>query len=378
MRQLIHMLCQCGGSIVPFATQVAVPCAIVSTILKWLEVHCHFHYLVDAFQIKVAAYGSFSSLLGFLVVFRTSQAYSRYWNGGGSMQQMMGSWFDTASSLIAFCKLSKADHEETRRFQHLLLRLFSLLTALALTELEADDEEGSEAFYLRLNRLEVIDVKGLDSKTLTAIRHCDHKMELVFYWLQVVIVEGIEKGVLAIAPPILSRAFMELADGMVMFQDCMKISLLPFPFPYSQATLALLICHWLMTPLMICTWTQSPSVCGIFSFIIVFIFWGLYAIAQELENPFGDDPNDLDAQEIQAQMNERLLLLVTGVASASKPELKSGQSLEDIDLHARQRRSSLGEVCEHTMKSRNAFSLRGKTGTGLDSEVGLLQDSDAA
>ena len=34
--------------------------------------------------------------------------------------------------------------------------------------------------------------------------------------------------------PILTRAYSELASGMVKFHDCLKIARIAVPFPYSQ------------------------------------------------------------------------------------------------------------------------------------------------
>lgn len=375
---MLNLLLQREGSIIPVAVQVATPCAILSGLLKFFEVNelAGFHILFDTFKIKGAAYGSFSSLLGFLVVFRTSQAYNRYWTGGGLMQQMVGSWFDSASSIFAFLKMSKAGSEEIRRFEHLLVRLYSILTALALTELdgpsgEDDDEDG---LLNRLNSLEIIDAQSLDAYTIEAISKSENKMELIYHWMQVVLVDGIERGIVNIPPPILSRAFAELADGMAKFHDCMKIALLPFPFPYSQAALVLLILHWLITPLMICTWTGNPCMAALFSFLIIFIFWGLYAIANEIENPFGDDPNDLDAIEVQRDMNEKLRLLA-GLAGSS-PGLNSNISVEELDSAVITQRSTLKNVWQGKRRVShftNIGSSARRNSHTLDMEP-LLQD----
>mmetsp|Transcript_55357 Transcript_55357/g.161574 ORF Transcript_55357/g.161574 Transcript_55357/m.161574 type:complete len:403 (+) Transcript_55357:126-1334(+) len=343
---MIHLICQMEGSIIPFAVCVALPCAVLSALVKLLQVHeiAGCHILLDVFKIKGSAYGSFSSLLGFLVVFRTSQAYTRYWIGGGLLQQMVGSWFDAASSLSAFCRMSKATKLDVKRFLHLVTRLFSLLSALALVELEGTDEGESEGFFKRLDQLEIIDGQSLDSSTLGAIKRAELKMELVFNWIEVAIVEAIDKGILNIPPPILTRAFMELADGMAKYHDCMKIAILPFPFPYSQATLILLILHWCITPLMMCTWTENAGMAALFSFLIIFIFWGLYAIATELENPFGDDPNDLDAVEVQRDLNAKLLLLISSDVTALLPGLDPSLTSEDLDWSTSTRVSTLRSV----------------------------------
>jgi len=340
------MLCRMEGSVLPFALQCALPCAIISGILKYAEVHAllGFDEFLALYRIKGTAYGAFSSLLGFLVVFRTSQAYSRYWNGGGLMQQMEGSWFDAASSLVAFCRVSKAPADQIVRFQHTMMRLFSILSALALTSLQGADEEDYESLERRLQSLEIIDMETLDSETVKCIQDSGNKMELVFHWIQVVVVDNISSGVLNIAPPILARAFQELADGMVKFHDCMKISLVPFPFPYAQTTLFLLICHWVITPVMVCTWTAQPILAFLFSLLVVLIFWGLYAIATELENPFGDDPNDLDAVEVQCEMNSRLLMLVVSDEVKKSPKLIEDATIEDMANSALKKRACLSTI----------------------------------
>ena len=91
----------------------------------------HFHD-AESVMSNNSIWGGFSFLVGFLVVFRTSQAYSRFWDGGTLTHQMMGDWFDAVSSLVAFCTGSKAGEDKVTNFKHILLRLFSLLHAFGI------------------------------------------------------------------------------------------------------------------------------------------------------------------------------------------------------------------------------------------------------
>jgi len=63
-------------------------------------------------------------------------------------------------------------------------------------------------------------------------------------------------------------------------------------------------------PCVISQWVYHPLWAAVFSFVQVFILWSLNFIAIELENPFGRDVNDLDGRALQADMNDRLLLIV--------------------------------------------------------------------
>merc|ERR1719265_215299 len=105
----------------------------------------------------------------------------------------------------------------------------------------------------------------------------------------------------------------------------------PFPFPYAQMITAMLAVHGLVTPLLIGMLQVHYILCFIFAFISVIVLCSLNLIAQEIENPFGDDENDLRCDEAQMNMNQALLLLLTDTAaalpsfSATQPQAKTGQ-----------------------------------------------------
>merc|ERR1712226_816086 len=109
---------------------------------------------------------------------------------------------------------------------------------------------------------------------------------------------------------------------MVNFHEARKLTQVPFPFPYAQTTEALLLLHWVLSPLVICMWVNLWPWAGIFCFIQVFILWSLNAIAKEIEDPFGEDLNDLDGVDMQREFNTQLLLLLQPV-STQTPTLSS-------------------------------------------------------
>merc|ERR1739838_411426 len=89
---------------------------------------------------ETQAWSGFSFLVGFLIIFRTSQAYARFWDGCKSTHQMRAEWYDACSALIAFtCHASAtatAEKEAIVLFKQTLVRLFSMLNACCLAELE--------------------------------------------------------------------------------------------------------------------------------------------------------------------------------------------------------------------------------------------------
>ena len=72
--------------------------------------------------------------------------------------------------------------------------------------------------------------------------------------------------------------------------------------------------HLIVTPIFVCTLTKSKVWVVCFSVMLVFVLWSLHLIAGELENPFGDDKNDLNMLEMQVDMNESLAALISAEA----------------------------------------------------------------
>jgi len=301
-----------GGSVLPNAAKIAFPCACIGGMIKLIE-HENFWGFkakIKEWDIEPAGFTSFSALLGFLVIFRTSQAYSRYWSGCQLVQQVNGSFYDAVSSIIAFTKMSKAPAEEIATFRRSIICSFSLLTALCYHDLLTTDcDPGSEESIEVMEKFEVIGMHAFTDAHFRALRNAPCRPSLVFHWIQSMIVEKIP-GLLNVPPPILGRAFQELAEGLVKYEDCIKVAFVPFPFQYTQATTWLMFLHWFLAPLTVSTFTHRPSLAFIFTFVLVFTYWALFLIAEELENPFGEDDGDLDLWDMQRHLNSRFRMLL--------------------------------------------------------------------
>eukprot|EP00927_Polykrikos_kofoidii_P021137 TRINITY_DN20114_c0_g2_i1.p1 TRINITY_DN20114_c0_g2~~TRINITY_DN20114_c0_g2_i1.p1 ORF type:complete len:658 (+),score=121.31 TRINITY_DN20114_c0_g2_i1:128-2101(+) len=336
------------GSVFPKAIAMSVPNTIFTTTLVYL-VH---DLKIEALQVFSAEksvmsnnsiWGGFCFVVSFLVVFRTSQAYARFWEGCSSMHKMGAEWFDACSALIAFTRFSKLPKPQIQRFQNVLVRLVSMLHAAALGEIE--ECGGTEAdLHVEAFGFEIIDAEAISEDVLIAIRDSDSKVELIFQMIQQTIVENITTGVLCIPPPILSRSFQEIANGMVHFHDALKISNVPFPFPYAQTCDVLLMLHYFLTPFVLTPWVVRCHWAAFFGFMQIFTFWVLNFIAAELENPFGSDDNDIDGAQLQKEVNSCLrLLLRTGCAPTVSLKLNNE---EDQQLLID--RATLGAKCIRT------------------------------
>lgn len=346
LRVFARML-QFRGSVFPGSMCIALPCAGLTALLKFLMETGDMAFLNEEGYKSIlrdnSCWSGFVFLVGFLTVFRTSQAYARFWDGCTYMHNMRAEWFDACASLVAFCKYADAPDEVVLGFQHILIRLFSLLHAVALADIEdsgSKDHKAVAAF-----KYELVDATALDDESLKAVKKSHAKVEMVFQWIQQLIVENIDNNVLRIPAPILSRAFQEIANGMIAFHDAMKISTVPFPFPYAQTCECLLLLHWICTPFVVSQYVSTPWWGAVFSFLQVFVYWSLNAIAIEIENPFGLDANDIDAGSMQKELNRHLLLLLDPTTKRT-PTLSADISLAftPSNLIGRGHRASLSEI----------------------------------
>lgn len=308
------------GSVFPRAAAVAfVPASLtmlVRLILNFADVQMTQEVL------PLTLYNTFTAVLGFVVVFRTSIAYSRYWDGINSLRTMAAQWYDAAAGVTAFAETSGRPKEEAKAFQVTICRLMYLMHCFALQEV-ADLE--NEDF-------DILDVEGLNESliaTLSQIASPRTKVEKVFQWVQISILNAINTGMIQTPAPIVSRSFAQLNAGMIAFERMATISQVPFPFPYVQMIGCLLAIHSLMTPLLIGTWGDSSeagpgmATCA-FAFFQVFALASLNLTAQEIEQPFGSDPNDLDIVGAQHDMNHSLETLLEAHTQALMTYRPSG------------------------------------------------------
>merc|ERR1740130_298774 len=101
---------------------MAFPCALCCYILHFVirEQTELLKYEQVLSSVGGSVLGGFTTILGFLIVFRSQQAYSRWWEGGSLLQQIRGEWFNAYSGLLAFCSHAHDKEDEVHLYQHKL------------------------------------------------------------------------------------------------------------------------------------------------------------------------------------------------------------------------------------------------------------------
>lgn len=291
-----------SGSVFPKALIWAMPAAVVSMGVHLGMWFLHYRPAAVSAGSVIAALGSFISVLGFMVVFRSNQAWSRYWEGAELVSQMRGQWYNATSSLFAFCSRKPEKQKEVLKFQADLVRMVSLLFTSALESLSGCS-------------LVMLDQEKLNAVSKTFFQTCNDgefetRCEVVYQWIQRHIVHAVDAGVVDIPPPILSRAFQELSMGLVNLAAARKINELPFPFHFAQMLTAMLLTYTIGTSIASGFVMPSWWAAGGATFFNVLVLWSVNYLAAEIEQPFGTDLNDLPIDSENLRMNCLLRILL--------------------------------------------------------------------
>lgn len=304
-----ELLLRLQTSVLPRASLLALPAGLACASIKVLD-----NDALDQWKIKAPGYKAFSGLLGFLIVFRVAQAHSRHWRGCRLAQAMIGNFFDATSGIVSLAAAtSKADRSRTSEFRQTVIALTSILSAACFCDM-AGLGEGSE----KLRSLEAMGWQNFDAETRLAVQRAGgEKVRLVFFWWQSCVSLAANEGIVAAHPSLISRVFGMVSTGVDCYEQANQLTELTFPIHYTRTTVCLLLIHMVLTPLAAAPWTERPLVAFLFSFMMVFGFWVLYLISNELEHPFGDDATDIDVSELQRRLNQNLRLLVESEARRS-------------------------------------------------------------
>merc|ERR1712129_385545 len=98
----------------------------------------------------------------------------------------------------------------------------------------------------------------------------------------------------------MGRILQVIENGMSAFHDAVRVTQIPFPFPFAQTCDVLLVLHWMVAPCVTPQWCNTIFWSGFFVFLQFFIMNALNSIASEIENPFWGGHASGDEQSLAA------------------------------------------------------------------------------
>ena len=171
--------------------------------------------------------------------------------------------------------------------------------------------------------------------------------------------QRISEGGMAAPPPVVSRVYQELSNGLLGFQQAKKVADIPFPFPYAQIVQYLQLAFVISCPFVVMSFVSDAAPAMIFTFLAVFCYVSLNEVATELEDPFGTDPNDLPLHRLHLRFVHQLYQL--GTSESSKEDLMTLVT-GPAKVQAREERDRKQAIA----KSEAGSNQRKRRGSGVD------------
>jgi len=231
-------------------------------------------------------HGLLSFVISLLLVFRTNTAYDRWWEG----RKHLGSLVNNSRNLaIKIAAMIPESDKETRTFFRESIPKYAFFLKDHLqdeqTQLSLDEDEHPEFDAL--------------------IPH-NHMPNQVAYLM-------VKKAQLLYAKGTISGdQFIILNGELASFTDicgaCERIKNTPIPFSYSAFIKKFILLYVLSLPLgyvFSLGYYAAPIVTFIF-----YVLASLELIAEEIEEPFGTDPNDLPMQKIAENIKKHVAELL--------------------------------------------------------------------
>ena len=240
-----------------------------------------FHTDFNNIILDSSAYFSGITLvLGFLLVFRTQLAYDRYWEGRTTIQVMMSKLEDVAIHGKTFVR--GADRKIWQRdLANLLLTYMVFVMADLRGMLDLDDIIERYALQMKSQQRHMLYTHHYRPYVVMGW--------IVEHWVK----QSVKPGGIATSDPTQSRTYKILSEAQLAYNGAQKIQTTPFPFPLMQVCGMLLHVYMFSAPLVIGTFLKNWYLSPILSFFSVLGFFALNKTSEEMEDPFGIDPNDL-------------------------------------------------------------------------------------
>ncbi len=228
-------------------------------------------------------------LLGFalslLLVFRTNTAYDRWWEG----RKLWGALVNNSRNLaIKLHTLLPADDTENRSFFRKVIPLYAevLKNHLLL-----------ESTQYALDEIEHPELKGLDNK---------HAPNRVARMMHDAVIKLHREGKLT------GEHLLYLNNELMSFTDicgaCERIKNTPIPYSYS-AFIKKFIFTYIMTLPFGYVFQLEYMVIPVVAFVL-YVLGSLELIAEEIEDPFGRDSNDLPMDKIAANIKKHVAEII--------------------------------------------------------------------
>jgi putative membrane protein len=242
----------------------------------------YFKLHENDFQPTIAMHSLLGIVLGLFLVFRTNTAYDRWWEGRKLWGALVNSTRNLALKLSAY--VSPENHEDRDWFAKMIPNFVfatkeSLRNGVQFNELEPVSENFNE------------DLKKYKHKP-NAISAMLYKKVNEMYKRQLITGDQ------------LINLDKELKDFIDIMGACERIKNTPIPYSYMMYVKKFIFIYIITLPFGFVT--QSGYITVLIVVLVTFVLMSVELIAEEIEDPFGRDLNDLPTDELAGKIKENV------------------------------------------------------------------------
>ena len=259
------------------------------------------YIILDVFELQeqdlhstTAMHSLVGIVLGLFLVFRTNTAYDRWWEGRKLWGSMVNNTRNLAHKLNAF--LDESDSDNRNWFAKMIPNfVFStkehLRKGVKMEELEIADEKFSER--------------------LKGVKHIPNRLSSMMY----------ERTNKLYKDKILSGDQLYIVDKeLKQFSEilgaCERIRNTPIPYSYTMYIKKFIFIYILTLPFGFVTIAEYMTIPIVI--LISYVLLSVELIAEEIEDPFGMDVNDLPTDELSVKIKDNVKEILLQHQSASR------------------------------------------------------------
>lgn len=258
----------------------------VGACVLWSVAVTYFHLYIYPVGVPSTVHGLVGVALGLLLVFRTNSSYDRFWEG----RKLWGSIVNESRNLArGACAYLKDDPDAARE----VVRWAAAFPYAAMYQLRGRSDLGPLA-----GRLPAEDVD--------AVLAADHTPLAVARRISSLLARARDRGLIS------DYVMMALDQNVQLLIDyiggCERIRKTPIPYAYMVHLRRALVLYCFTLPFALVREFAWGTVLD--TLLVTYVFFGIEEIGVEIEDPFGEDANDLPLDDICATIERNTLSLI--------------------------------------------------------------------
>ncbi|NOT76722.1 MAG: bestrophin [Cyclobacteriaceae bacterium] len=234
------------------------------------------------FHSTISMHSLLGIVLGLFLVFRTNSAYDRWWEGRRHWGSMVNNTRNLAQKMNAFLPL---DDMENRKFFSAMIINFAR----------------SVKDHLRMG-VNVAELEPVGDNFLDNFKNVKHVPNRVSSMMYQRMNELYQKK--AISGDQLFLVDKELKEFSDILGACERIKNTPIPYSYSMYIKKFIFIYIITLPFGFVTTTEYITIPIVV--LISFVIFSVELIAEEIEDPFGKDVNDLPTDELTSKIRDNV------------------------------------------------------------------------